>query len=252
METAIGRALHAVVLAAAVLWLNACIGASSPLTHAATSDVAATPAAAVAPANVRKNGERVTVTIYEFRSTLANVSARAATDMFKTALVQSGQFRVVERSRLNEGVAREKQLQQAGLANGKAGQTTLRGARYVFEGTVSEAASGELQRSGAVSVAGAQVSAGSSRDSLAIDVRIVDANSGEIVDAVAVRRVIENDEHGVSGIGNLLSTLNAQRGKYSPAVPDVQWQQRRTASVDAALRSAIEEAVARLAKRLEV
>ncbi|MGE5338548.1 MAG: CsgG/HfaB family protein, partial [Gemmatimonadota bacterium] len=85
----------------------------------------------------RKQGERVAVTIYEFRSELPNISARAATDMFKTALVQSGQFRVVERARLNEGVVREKQLQQGGYASGKAAQVQLRGAQYIFEGAVS-------------------------------------------------------------------------------------------------------------------
>jgi curli biogenesis system outer membrane secretion channel CsgG len=64
----------------------------------------------------RKQGERVAVTIYEFRSSLPNVSSHTATDMFKTALVQSGQFTVVEPQRLLEGVVKEKQLQQSGFA----------------------------------------------------------------------------------------------------------------------------------------
>jgi len=34
----------------------------------------------------------------------------AATDMFKTVLVKTGRFQVVERSHLNEGVLKEKQL----------------------------------------------------------------------------------------------------------------------------------------------
>jgi len=251
MHRALSTAARSAAALAASLVISGCIGASNPLASPAPAEpTTAQPVAAKAAA--RKPGDRVAVTIYEFRSTLPNVSAHAATDMFKTALVQCGQFRVVERSRLNEGVAREKQLQQGGFASGKAAQSTLRGARYVFEGTVSEASTGERQQSVGVSVAGAQATTGSSRDSIAIDVRIVDAANGDIIDAVAVRRTIESDEQSVGGIGNLLSTLKAQRGKYSPTMPDVQWQQRRAESVDAALRAAIEEAVARLAKRLEV
>src|SRR5690348_3706605 len=40
----------------------------------------------------RARAERVTVAIYEFRSSLPNVSAKAATDMFTTALMQTGRF----------------------------------------------------------------------------------------------------------------------------------------------------------------
>ena len=199
----------------------------------------------------RKKGERVAVTIYEFRSDLPAVSARSATDMFKTALVQSGQFRVVERSRLNEGVVREKQLQQGGFASGGAAQTQLRGAQYVFEGTLSQANQGELQRSGGVGVAGMQMGGGSSKDSIAVDVRIVDAGSGDIVDAVTVRKSIKADEAGISGVGNLLGTVLAQRGKSSPYTPDLQAQQRRSEGVDAALRAAIDEAVLQIARRFE-
>jgi curli biogenesis system outer membrane secretion channel CsgG len=199
----------------------------------------------------RKQGERVAVTIYEFRSSLPNVSGRAATDMFKTALVHSGQFRVVERSRLNEGVVREKQLQQGGWASGKAGQAQLRGAQYVFEGTLSEANQSEVQRSGGVGVAGMQVGGGSNKDSIAIDVRIVDAASGDIVDAITVRKSIKADEASVSGVGSLLNTILAQRGKSSPYTPDVQAQQKRAEGADAALRAAIEEAVLQLSRRFE-
>lgn len=223
---------------------------TGPLTAMSTAAEINTPGQALRKLP-RKQGERVAVTIYEFRTELPGVSARSATDMFKTALVQSGQFRVVERTRLNEGVAREKQLQQGGFASGTAAQTQLRGAQYIFEGTLSEANQSEQQRSGGVSVAGMQVGGGSNRDSIAVDVRIVNAANGDIVDAVAVRRPIAADESSVSGIGNLIGTVLAQRGRSSPYTPDVQAQQRRAQGVDAAVRAAIEEAVLQLAKRFE-
>ncbi len=199
----------------------------------------------------RRQGERVAVTIYEFRSDLPAVSARTATDMFKTALVQSGQFRVVERSRLNEGVVREKQLQQGGFASGKAAQTQLRGAQYVFEGTLSEANQSEEQRSGGVGVSGMQIGGGSNKDSIAVDVRIVDAGSGDIVDAVTVRKSIKADEAGISGVGSLIGTVLAQRGRSTPYTPDLQAQQRRNEGIDSALRAAIDEAVLQIARRFE-
>jgi curli biogenesis system outer membrane secretion channel CsgG len=242
--------MNPILLAAAMSFaFSACGGTTGSLVQPAQAD--ATVGAQKLKKLPRKPGERVAVTIYEFRCELPSVSARAATDMFKTALVQSGQFRVVERSRLNEGVVREKQLQQGGFASGKAAQTQLRGAQYVFEGVLSEANQSELQRSGAVGIAGMQIGGGSNRDSIAIDVRIVDAGSGDIVDAVSVRKSIRSEEASVSGVGNLLGTVMAQRGKSSPYTPDVQAQQRRTEGVDSALRAAIDEAALQLARRFE-
>ena len=77
-----------------------------------------------------------------------------------------------------------------------------------------------------------QIGGGSNQDSIAIDVRSVDAGSGDIVDGITVRKSIRSDEASVSGVGNLLSTVMAQRGKSSPYTPDVQAQQRRTEGVD--------------------
>lgn len=197
----------------------------------------------------RRPGERVAVTIYEFRSSLPAVSASAVTDMFKTALVQSGRFAVVERSRLNEGVVKEKQLQQGGFASGSAGQAQLRGAQYVFEGVVSEANASEHQRSSSVSVAGMQIGGGSNRDSVAIDVRVVDASSGEVVDAITVKRAIRSENSGVSGVGSLVGTVLAQRGHSAAYAPDVNVQDQRREGVDAALRDVINQAVLELAQR---
>src|SRR5437870_2508995 len=70
---------------------------------------------------------RPTVAIYEFRSGLSEIAARSATDMFVTALVRSGRFRVMERSRVAEGVLKEKQLGGDSAA--------LAGVRFLFEGT---------------------------------------------------------------------------------------------------------------------
>lgn len=199
----------------------------------------------------RKPGDRVAVTIYEFRSMLPGMNARTATEMFTTALVQSGQFRVVERARLNDGVVREKQLQQAGWASGNAAQQQLRGAQYVFEGTVSEANVQESASSGGINIAGMQIGGGKSQDSIVIDVRIIDAANGDVLDALTVRKPVAATSAGVSGVGNLAATILGRRGKDTTYVPDVQAQNQQREGIDSALRAAIEESVLQLARRFE-
>ena len=197
-----------------------------------------------------KPGERVAVTIYEFRSSVGEVSARGGTDMFVTALVRSGQFRVVERSRLNEGVVREKQLNGAGLTTGNSAQQKLRGARYVFEGAITEASASQTQRSAAISVAGMELGGGTNRDAVGIDVRIVDAATGDVVDVVSVRKPILSDSASASGVGGLINTVLAQHGVSSPYTPDAHITQNRKESIDTALRAAINEAVLEIVSRL--
>ena len=198
----------------------------------------------------RKPGERVSVSIYEFRSSVGEITARGSTDMFTTALIQSGQFRVVERSRLNDGVIREKQLNAAGLSAGKNATQTLIDAKYIFEGSITEANASETQRSGAIRIAGAEFGGGSNKDVLGIDVRVIDVASGEILNVVSVRKSVASDTANVSGIGNLVSTVLSRKGKNTTFVPDIQMQQQRKESLDVALRAAIDQAVIELAARL--
>lgn len=197
----------------------------------------------------REDGDRLAVTIYEFRSSVAAVSGAATTDMFKTALVKTGQFRVVERARMNEGVVREKQLNAAGLSTGDASRRQLRGAQFVFEGTVSEASPSTKQRSSGVTIAGMDLSSGSNTDQIGIDLRVVDVASGDLVDAINVRVPIHSSSSAVSGVGNLLATVLARKGKDITFVPDARQQTSEREGVDVALRAAIEQAVNEVAKR---
>ncbi len=235
-------------VAALAMSLSACVTMATAPTQALATPAA--PAAPLpAPKLARKPGEMVTVSIYEFRSSVGEIPARGTTDMFKTALVNSGQFRVVERSRLNEGVIREKQLNASGLASGKGAREPLTPARYIFEGAITQANTSETQRSSAVRLAGAEVGSSGNRDVIAIDVRVIDAHSGDIVGAVSVRKAIGSESKNVSGLGNLLGTVLSSQGKSTTYVPDVQYQQQHKQGLDAALRAAIDEAVAELANR---
>lgn len=237
------RTLIVAASLAGALALSAC--ADTPASEAPTVDSArSTQALKRLP---RRAGDRVAVSIYEFRSSVGDIPARGTTDMFKTALVQSGQFRVVERARLNEGVVREKQLNASGLTTGKTAADQLTGAKYIFEGSITEANASENQRSGGVTVAGMQIGGSTNKDVLAIDVRVVDVATGDVVNVITVRKSIKSDTQSVSGIGNAINTALSMKGKSNAYAPDAQFQQQRKESLDLALRAAIDQAVIELA-----
>lgn len=243
MPPAIRRAaLFASFFAATVVW------AAQPPRHAAPPAPAATPAPATAPAT--PHDARPMVAIYEFRSGVSEIAARAATDMFVTALVQSGRFHVLERSRLNEGVVREKQLNASGATTGDIGSTQLHGVRYLFEGTLSEANASQDQHAGGVGIGGMEIANGRNRDAIAIDVRVLDASTGEIMDVITVHRTIDATQSSFSGLGSLISAAASMHGGAGlPIAPDVHVQDQHRESVDGAVRSAIEEAVGKLGER---
>jgi curli biogenesis system outer membrane secretion channel CsgG len=211
--------------------------------------VAATTPAPAARKLTHRQGEPVAVAVYQFPSNIAEIPERGTTDMFITALAQTGQFHVVDRSQSSQSVIQEKQLNSQGLSAGDSAQQKLRGAQYIFEGAITEANGGETQRSSAIGVAGMSVSGGNNRDTVGVDVRILDAATGDVVDVVSVRKTVKSDSAGVSGIGNLLGTMLAARGKSTTYTPDVNVLQQRKQGVDAALRAVINQAVAQLSAR---
>ena len=194
----------------------------------------------------RQAGARPAVAIYDFRSAVAEVQAAAAQEMFVTALIKSGAFAVAERQRLNEGVMRERQLHSSGITTGAAaGQVAA--ARYVFEVVVSEANRGASESAQTINIGGMTVGGGKSADAIGLDVRIVDVQTGLVVDAVNVVKEIEASTTSVSGVGNLLRNFT---NFTSPVSVDGEGRSSRKEGVDRALRSCIEVAVAELARRL--
>ena len=188
--------------------------------------------------------KRPVVTIYEFRSGVPDVADAAMTDMFTTALVKSGQFRVVERQRFSQGVSAEKQLNAQGFSTGNIAQNKVTGASYIFEGAVSESNENADSTSGGLSVYGMSMNGNKGAGEIAIDVRVDDANTGEVLDAVDVKKKIESSGGGVSGVGNL---IGAAGGFSSPVDANVQTQHND--SVDAAVRACIEAAILELVRR---
>lgn len=197
----------------------------------------------------RQAGAKPTVAIYEFRSAAPDVQVGAAQEMFITALIKSGAFAVAERQRMNEGLMRERQLASGGISTGPAaGQVAA--ARWVFEVVVSEANRGASERAQSFSVGGMTIGGGSSADAIGLDVRIVDVQTGLVVDAVNVVKTIEASTSSVSGVGHLLGALASLKGKTVPISVDAEGRSSRKEGVDRALRACIEVAVAELARRL--
>ncbi len=201
----------------------------------------------------RKNAEqRVAVAIYEVGSNLQELPPRGATEQFKTALVKSGQFRVVERAQLDRGVVREKQMNAAGQTSGSSAQQQLRGAEYIFQAEITELNGAAGTSSSGINIAGFQLGGASNQDELGLDVSIVDAATGDVVDAINVRKTLGGSAVSVGGIGALVNRVMAENGKStSPYLPEVQHQSTRKDSFDAALREAIEESVRQLALRFD-
>lgn len=193
------------------------------------------------------------VAIREFRSSVSEISPRGATDMFMAALVRSRRFRVLERARMADGIAAEKGLNQQGMTTGQLGQSQYLGAAFLFEATVSEASAGDRKSSFTLGLLGAAAGQGSTTDSIAIDVRLIDVESGVVVDAVTVRKLLKSVETRVSGVGSAMVNL-ATRGRGSAMAdalaPSDAYVNARKDSLDLGLREAIDEAVAEIAKRL--
>jgi curli biogenesis system outer membrane secretion channel CsgG len=234
--------IHAIALTASFVAASGALGE----TPARVDDSPSARALSKVP---RKAGERPVVTIYEFRSAVPEVQVAAAQEMFMTALVRSGAFTVAERARLSEGVMRERQLAQQGVTSGGAsGQVSA--ARYVFEVVVSEANAGASESAQGINIGGLRVQNARAADGIGMDVRIVDAQTGLVVDAVNVVKKIEAGATSVSGVGSLLNSVSALRGRNLPMPVDAESRSTRKEGVDRALRECIQVAVAELARRL--
>ena len=190
------------------------------------------------------------VTVYEVRTSVSEIDPRAATEMFTTALIKSRTFRVMERSRIEQGVGRERQLNQQGITDGATAAKALTGAGYVFEATFSEANASKAKSESGVGIGGMNMGSSSNTDEIGMDVRVVNVATGEIVDAVNVRKQIESSGVSVSGVGSLIDNVAALRGKSTRGLtPDLSHKSERKEGVDRALRSVIELAVGELARR---
>jgi curli biogenesis system outer membrane secretion channel CsgG len=193
--------------------------------------------------------ERKVVTIYQFSSGVPDVSNSALTDMFTTALIKSGAFLVAERERLPTDIASEKGLNAKGMSTGDTASQKVAAAQFIFEGTVSESNENQDSNQNQFSLGGMTAGGQNQVGKIAIDVRVVDVDSGLVLDAIDVSKTIRSRSSGVSGVGALANSIAGLGGQSIPLSPDVSTQTSHNEGVDEALRACIETAVLELVRR---
>ena len=186
-----------------------------------------------------------TVTIYQFDSTVPEISPASATDMFTTALIKSNAFDVLERQRLDESVYQEKQLNQGGVTTGDVAQHRLTGADFIFTGAITEANAQKKKTGVAGTYDGVGLETSGEKAEIGLDVRVLDAKTGKVLDAVDVRKEIAQGGYSVSGLGKKLFGKKKVKGANLGIAHD------KKEGIDKALRDCIDEAVKTLVSRYE-
>jgi curli biogenesis system outer membrane secretion channel CsgG len=138
-------------------------------------------------------------------------------DMLASELVSTKAFSVLERKEI-DAVLNEQDLSASGRVSSKTKvqMKKLKGAQYLIAGTVSSYEENVSGKGGAVSFKGLSLGGGKNKAYIAVDVKVVDTETGEIVDA----RTIEASAKG-SALAAGLSLRNFSIGgdsyKKTPA-----------------------------------
>jgi curli production assembly/transport component CsgG len=144
-----------------------------------------------------------TVTVYRFENKTGWPQGLAIsngmTDQLVTALVKTRHFRVAERAELGD-VMTERALQQSGQATGEIGDTKLAGASLIFAGAVTEL---DETDSGGLSVGthGARIGGRVMTAQVGLDMRIINAADGVVLDSIDVRRQVRKTGMSASAWG---------------------------------------------------
>ena len=146
-------------------------------------------------------GEKPRIAVLEFKNKADNQwwyhgGATAAQDVFVTELVKSGKFRVVDREQL-EAMMQEKHLTQSGDIDPKTAMKLgkLLGVNYLLTGAVTEYGNTD------VSGGGGGVSAGKRKFVAALNARLINASTGEVLWADEATQEETSVRVSVFGIG---------------------------------------------------
>ncbi len=120
-------------------------------------------------------------------------AGRDLQDMLASELVSLGSFQVLERKEL-EAVLSEQDLGASGRVDPKTAAKVgkLKGAKYLVAGTVSAFEEGTSGKGMGVSVMGLSVGGKKERAYMAVDLKVIDTTTGEIVEARTVEATSES------------------------------------------------------------
>ncbi|HEV7784133.1 MAG TPA: CsgG/HfaB family protein [Thermoanaerobaculia bacterium] len=146
-------------------------------------------------------GEKPRIAVLEFKNKADNQwwyhgGAAAAQDVFVTELVKSGKFRVVDREQL-EAMMQEKHLTQSGDIDKSTAMKLgkILGLNYLLTGAVTEYGNTD------VSGGGGGVSAGKRKFVAALNARLINASTGEVLWADEASQEETSVRVSVFGIG---------------------------------------------------
>nr|MDP9120922.1 CsgG/HfaB family protein [Acidobacteriota bacterium] len=135
----------------------------------------------------KEPGKKARIAVLEFKSKADNQwwyshGAQAAQDVFVTELVKSGKFRVVEREQL-EALMREKNLTLSGDVDPKSAIQIgkLLGVNYLLTGAVTEYGTTDKGAHGGSFRGLPSFGVGKKTFVAALNARLIDTNTGEIV-----------------------------------------------------------------------
>ena len=188
--------------------------------------------------------DRPTIAVYEildktgqYNELGAPVVTQGATDMMITALMRSRQFRVLGRVNFSNFVNEQSLQIGERLAEGQnpvVGELT--GADYIMEGAVTEYQVDKKSGGLGIAIGGVGATDQYAVASTAIDLRLLNTTTGEVVWAKSLKREITGEKIGLqlfSFIGNNVVEFETGRGKQEV--------------INLVIRTLLEEAVFKLA-----
>jgi len=121
-------------------------------------------------------------------------------DMLISELSSTEKFRVLERREV-EKVVSELRFGESGLVDPstKSKLGKIKGAQYLVMATVSAYEGGTESKGGGISVFGIGLGAGSSKAYIAVDLKVVDVESSEVVHTRTIEATSESTHHNLSG-----------------------------------------------------
>jgi curli biogenesis system outer membrane secretion channel CsgG len=142
-------------------------------------------------------------------------------DMLANELMGTKKFNVVERQKIN-AVLTEQDLAASGRIRKGTGAKTgqLTGAQYLVSGTVTSYEEGTASTGGGLSFKGIRLGGSKGKAYIAVDLRVIDTTTGEVVDS---RTVEANSSKGGLNLGFFKSGVggNFNTKKKTPAMKAV-------------------------------
>ncbi|MBF0320917.1 MAG: penicillin-binding protein activator LpoB [Nitrospirae bacterium] len=141
-------------------------------------------------------------------------AGRDLQDMLASELVSTKSFQVLERKEI-DAVIGEQDLGASGRIDPstKAKIGKIKGAQYLIAATVSAFEENTEGQGGGIGIAGINIGGSEAKAYMAVDLKVIDATTGEVVDARTVEATSKSSSSGVSGGYWLFSGSMSQHKK---------------------------------------